>query len=224
MRRFVIVGVLVGLTAGAARWWLRHRRFGAGFVNRFVNPVLMGRRLAGFGRSELGTIEHIGRRSGMRRLTPVHPEPTVDGFRIVVPLAAESEWARNVIAAGHCRLQLHDVVYELDEPRLIAPEDVEDLPRILRRLETALGFRYLALRRFNAAAGQLEALATPVAPVEEVPEVAAKVEPGVELLVASATAASAPAEPMAVDAGPEAPPVVRRTRTQRRSRSSTARR
>ena len=31
------------------------------------------------------------------------------------PLGDHSEWARNVLAAGHCRLQLRDVVYELDD-------------------------------------------------------------------------------------------------------------
>jgi hypothetical protein len=93
-------------------------------------------------------------------VTPVHPEPTVDGFRIVVPLASESGWARNVIAAGHCRLQLHDIVDELDEPRMISPHEVDGIPRVVRLLQTALGFRFLALRTFAAATGQLDEFAT----------------------------------------------------------------
>jgi hypothetical protein len=168
-------------------------------------------------------IEHIGRRSGIRRLTPVHPEPTVDGFRIVVPLATESEWARNVLAAGHCRLQLHDVVYELDEPRLIAPEDIEGLPGILRRLETALGFRYLALRRFNIAAGLLEEHPAHAASPEVIPEVIP--EPSAaDGPVAVATGSRAPVDAGAIEAGADAATAPRRTRTQRRPRSSIARR
>ena len=74
-------------------------------------PRLLQRGLAGGAKSEIGTLEHFGRMSGVRRLTPVHPEPTPAGFRVMVPLGSHSQWARNVLAAGHCRLQLHDVVY-----------------------------------------------------------------------------------------------------------------
>ena len=127
MRRFLsLTAVLVtlgGLVGGVAVW-RRNRRLGTGFVNRVVNPLLLERGLAGRRASELGMLEHVGRRTGLRRLTPVHPEATASGFRIMVPLAEDSEWARNVLAAGHCRLQLHDRVYELDEPVMVAPEVV----------------------------------------------------------------------------------------------------
>lgn len=155
MRRlFGIVGLAV-VGAAFVAWWRQNRRCGTAFVNGVVNPALMRRRLTGSGRSEIGTLEHVGRTSGTRRLTPVHPEPTADGFRIIVPLGAESQWARNVLAAGHCRLQLHDTVYDLDEPKLITPEEAEGLPRLAQRLESYLGFRYLALRTFAAAHGEL---------------------------------------------------------------------
>jgi hypothetical protein len=151
---FGIVG-LAFVGAAVVAWWRQNRRFGAAFVNRVVNPALVRRRLAGSGRSEIGTLEHIGRTTGTRRLTPVHPEPTVDGFRIIVPLGPESQWARNVLAAGHCRLQLHDTVYDLDEPTLLTPEEIEGLPRLVQRIESYLGFRYLALRTFASAHGEL---------------------------------------------------------------------
>jgi hypothetical protein len=150
----IVAAVTVGVLA-----WRRNRRLGTRFVNAVVNPALVRRGLAGKGRSEIGTLEHVGRRSGVRRLTPVHPEPTTDGFRIVVPLGSESAWARNVLAAGHCRLQLHDVVYDLDEPRMVAPAELDGIPRLLRAAEGALGFQYLVLHRFGAAAGALDPVA-----------------------------------------------------------------
>jgi hypothetical protein len=155
--RFVIVGLgaLGALVVAGAVAWRRNRRLGSGIVNSVVNPRMIRHGLAGSGASEIGTLEHMGRRSGLRRLTPVHPEPTADGFRIIVPLGAQSEWARNVVAAGHCRLQLHDVVYELDEPRLVAASEVGDLPAPVRHLAAALGFDYLLLRRFASAPGTL---------------------------------------------------------------------
>ena len=159
MRRMLWVVATISGVVTLGGWavsaWRRDPRIGSGFMNRVLNPRLMDHGLAGSGRSEIGMLEHIGRRSGTRRLTPVHPEPTPDGFRIVVPLGAQSEWARNVLASGHCRLQLHDVVYELDEPSLVPASQVASLPAVLRRVLGGLGFQYLLLRRFAAAPGTL---------------------------------------------------------------------
>lgn len=160
MRRTVWViaagAALGGIACGAIIDWRRNPRLGTMFVNTVVNPRLLRRGLAGGGTSEIGTIEHFGRRSGVRRLTPVHPEVAPDGIRVLVPLGPHSEWARNVLAAGHCRLQLHDLVYELDEPRMIPANEVEDLPWVVRRVMGALGFEYLKLRTFGVKPGALE--------------------------------------------------------------------
>jgi deazaflavin-dependent oxidoreductase (nitroreductase family) len=102
-------------------------------------------------------LEHVGRRSGIRRVAMVHPVPTDDGFRIIVPLGEESEWARNVLAAGHCRLQVGDTVYELDEPALVQPGEVPEVPAVFRWVQGELGFRWFRLHQFAAAAGALEA-------------------------------------------------------------------
>jgi deazaflavin-dependent oxidoreductase (nitroreductase family) len=160
MRRIiVVVGASAALGAaatGAVIAWRRNPRIGTAFVNSVVNPMLLRRGLAGGGASEIGTLEHVGRTSGLRRLTPVHPEPTPEGFRIIVPLGPHSQWASNVLAAGHCRLQLHDVVYDLDEPTMVAAADVADLPAAIRRVMTTLGFEYLVLRTFRMTPGTLE--------------------------------------------------------------------
>jgi deazaflavin-dependent oxidoreductase (nitroreductase family) len=171
MTRFLSIAVVLAVVGGLARWalaaWRRDRRIGTTFVNGVVNPLLVRRGLAGGGASEIGTLEHIGRRTGLRRLTPVHPEPTADGFRVMVPLGEQSEWARNVLAAGHCRLQVHDVVYELDEPTMVAASRVDDLPIVVRRLASWLGFQYLTLHRFGVAPGTLPLIgADPAIPRE----------------------------------------------------------
>lgn len=145
-----------GAAAGAVVIWRRNPRVGSAFVNSVVNPRLLKRGLVGGRTSEIGTIEHFGRISGVRRLTPVHPEVTSDGFRIMVPLGPHSQWARNVLTAGHCRLQLHDIVYDLDEPALVPAIDVDALPTAVRRGMAALGFEYLTLRTFDSEPGSLE--------------------------------------------------------------------
>lgn len=168
MRRIVsAIAVVAVIGVVAARAWRRNPRIGTAFVNSVVNPALLRRGLAGGAASELGTIEHVGRKTGIRRLTPVHPEPTRDGYRVLVPLGESSEWARNVIAAGHCRLHLHESVIDLDEPLLVRAAEVDGLAWPVRRLMAALGFEYLTLHTFATHAGRLETTATEPAVVEE---------------------------------------------------------
>jgi deazaflavin-dependent oxidoreductase (nitroreductase family) len=146
MRKLMCFAATAAGLYGAVRWWRQNRRAGADFVNRIVDPWLEGHGVIRGSHGELGLIEHIGRKSGTVRRTPVHPMPTADGFRIIVPIGDKSQWARNVLAAGHCRLELGDRQIELDEPVLEQPADVSDLPRPVRALFEWLGFRYLRLR------------------------------------------------------------------------------
>jgi hypothetical protein len=160
MRKLVlaVAALAAALVAGLAVYWRWFPRAGLKWTNERFNPWLVEHGLSGAGRSEIGTLEHFGRRTGTRHLTPIHPVPTAEGFRVVVPLADRSEWARNVLAAGHCRIQLRDVVHELDEPVLVRAIDVRELPRPIRWAEERLGFRYLLLHRFAEHPGELEAL------------------------------------------------------------------
>ena len=73
-----------------------------------------------------------------------------------MPLGPKSEWARNVIAAGHCRMQLHDTVYELDEPVLLAASEIPEIAAPVAWALDRLGVEYLLLRRFAEAPGRLE--------------------------------------------------------------------
>ena len=157
MRRsiYIIGGLAVGLYAGA-QWWRRNPRVGTRFANEVVDPWLMRRGFVDQSQGELAILEHVGRRSGTVRLTLVHPERIPDGVRIMVPLGDRSEWARNVLAAGHCRMQVGDVILDLDEPMIVEPTELGDLPAPLRTLYGWLGFRYLVLHRFAESTGSLD--------------------------------------------------------------------
>jgi deazaflavin-dependent oxidoreductase (nitroreductase family) len=168
------VGVLASLAIGGIAWWRRHPRSGSSWVNRVVDPWLVRQGIIEKSEGEIGLIEHVGRKSGTVRVSPVHPVPTVDGFRIIVPLGTESHWAQNVLAAGRCRLQVGDTVYELDEPVLVSPTSLAEIPAAAAYLMSWLGFRYLELRRSAEAPGAL----TP--PVEQ----AETAEPPIEREVA----------------------------------------
>jgi deazaflavin-dependent oxidoreductase (nitroreductase family) len=157
MRRLVGLGALAAAIGAAVMWWRGNRRFGASYVNRVIDPWLVRQGIVSKSEGELGLLEHVGRKSGLVRVTPVHPVATDTGFRIIVPLGEESHWAQNVLAAGHCRIQVGEVVHELDEPALVAPSSVEGLPPVAAKAMDWLGFRYLELRRFAEHPGTLEA-------------------------------------------------------------------
>ena len=157
MRKLALsAGMVAAIAAGIVVAWRRNPRIGTRFVNEKLNPFLVERGLAGAGRSELGTLEHIGRRTGTRHLTPIHPVATEDGFRITVPLGETSEWARNVLSAGHCRMQLQGTVYELDEPVLLAAGELGEMRAPATWIFEGLGYRYLLLRSFAERRGTLD--------------------------------------------------------------------
>ena len=151
MRKLFFLATAVGGLFGAVLWWRGHPRAGTGFVNRVVNPWLVRSGLIGGTRGELALVEHVGRRSGTVRLTPIHPMPIDGGYRIIVPVGERSEWVRNILAAGHGRLVIGDRVVELDEPVVETPTQVPGVPRPVRALFEWLGFRYLRLRTFGEA-------------------------------------------------------------------------
>lgn len=167
MRKLLALALGIGAVVVGAAATVRYTRFGSGFVNRVVNPVLVQRGFSGSGPSELGTLEHVGRRTGIRRLTPLHPVRTENGFRFVVPLGERSEWVQNVVAAGHCRMQLHDVVYELDEPVLLAASELPDIAPPLAWMLDMIGAEYLLLRTFAEAPGQLAPVVADESPATE---------------------------------------------------------
>ena len=93
MRKTIAIIAVATEALGAAVYlWRRDPRIDSAFVNSVVNPWLLRRGLAGGRYSEIGPIEHIGRKSGIRWLTPVHPEHTPEGYRVMLPLGAQSEW------------------------------------------------------------------------------------------------------------------------------------
>jgi deazaflavin-dependent oxidoreductase (nitroreductase family) len=157
--------VILGAVAASAAvaWWTGHRRFGSRWINRVADPWLVSHGMIERSGGEIGLIEHVGRRTGIVRVSPVHPVRSENGFRIVVPLGLESEWAQNVLAAGHCRLRIGDEVHELDEPLLVSPLAVAGRSAVIAHLTDLLGFRYLLLHRFDVSPAAVMAETEPAA-------------------------------------------------------------
>jgi len=82
--------------------------------NRFVLPLAGTRAMPLY-----GVLEHRGRRSGKTFRTPVVVRPTVDGFIVPMPWGEQTDWCRNVRAAGECVVRWKGRDYSLVQPEVI---------------------------------------------------------------------------------------------------------
>jgi deazaflavin-dependent oxidoreductase (nitroreductase family) len=97
----------------------RLARFNLKVTNRVLGPL--AERLPGF-----GIVIHRGRRSGREHRTPVNIFRHGDGYVIALTYGKDSQWVRNVLAAGEL-----DVEIRGRRIHLIAPEVVHDERRRL---------------------------------------------------------------------------------------------
>lgn len=85
-------------------------------LNRLTTHVAP--RMPGF-----GVVVHRGRRSGREYHTPVNVFPRTDGVRIALTYGADSDWVKNVLAAGGCQLHTRGQHLRLSEPQLVHDPD-----------------------------------------------------------------------------------------------------
>lgn len=97
----------------------RLARFNLVVTNRVVGPF--ARRLPGF-----AIVSHVGRRSGRVYRTPVNLYRADGRYVIALTYGSDSQWVRNVLAAGAV-----DVETRSRRLHLVAPEVIEDAQRSL---------------------------------------------------------------------------------------------
>ena len=95
------------------------------------------------GRAAFADLEHVGRRTGTVRHTPVRAFRRGDAVVIGVNFGNRSDWVQNVLAAGSCRMHLGRELLDLTDPRLVPVADgVRDMPRLF-----GLGLRFVVRTR-----------------------------------------------------------------------------
>jgi deazaflavin-dependent oxidoreductase (nitroreductase family) len=124
-----------------------------GFVTHSFNPLVMGFGLAGGRRSPWAVLEHVGRSSGTTYYTPIYAMTAGDHAFVRLPYGTDVHWLRNVQAAGHCRMQAHEMIFELDEPAIIPASDNPLVPSTLRAPLDRTGRKYLRLHVLDRAPG-----------------------------------------------------------------------
>lgn len=71
-------------------------------------------------------VTHVGRRSGATYRTPLDAFPTTTGWVLVARYGPESDWVRNVLAAGAATLRVDGVDHRLDSPRLVGVDTARE--------------------------------------------------------------------------------------------------
>lgn len=88
-------------------------RRGARVQRAVINPVM--RNVAGR-IPVMSQVVHTGRRSGREYRTPVDAFRSGDVVRIALGFGTDSDWVRNVTAAGHFRLVRREGTLDLADP------------------------------------------------------------------------------------------------------------
>jgi deazaflavin-dependent oxidoreductase (nitroreductase family) len=109
---------------------IRFRKRWVAAFNLAVTNRITGRfaaRLPGF-----GILTHIGRKSGSVYRTPVNVFRAPEGFDIALTYGPDSEWVRNVVAAGGCQLETRHVRYQLSSPTVVHDPTRRRFPLFVR--------------------------------------------------------------------------------------------
>jgi deazaflavin-dependent oxidoreductase (nitroreductase family) len=105
----------------------RLARFNRLVTNRILGP------LATFVPG-MATVIHNGRKSGRVYRTPVLLFRRGDRYIIALTYGPETDWVRNVLAAGECDLETRGRTFHLTNPRLIHDPQRRAMPPIVRQV------------------------------------------------------------------------------------------
>ena len=110
----------------AVRRW---NNAGLNKVTRRVAPWMPG----------LGVVVHRGRRSGRVYQTPVNVFAVPGGYILALTYGPDTDWVKNVLAAGGCELRTGGRVVRLTAPRLFHDEARRDIRPLERQVLRVIG-------------------------------------------------------------------------------------
>jgi deazaflavin-dependent oxidoreductase (nitroreductase family) len=96
-------------------------RFNAHVTNRVSRPL--AGRLPGF-----AVVTHVGRRSGRTYQTPVNMFRDGERYVIALTYGADTQWVKNVMAAGRCDVRTNGTTVRLCEPRIFRDPERRPFP------------------------------------------------------------------------------------------------
>ncbi|HMF82277.1 MAG TPA: nitroreductase family deazaflavin-dependent oxidoreductase [Acidimicrobiia bacterium] len=99
-------------------------------INRDVTNHVsrpLARHLPGF-----AVVTHVGRRSGRTYRTPVNMFRDGERYVFALTYGADSQWVKNVMAAGSCEVRTQGTTVRLCEPRIFTDPDRRLVPAPVR--------------------------------------------------------------------------------------------
>jgi deazaflavin-dependent oxidoreductase (nitroreductase family) len=116
-------------------------------LTRVLNPMigkLAGRRHF----SMAAQLRHRGRRSGRGYVTPVGARLAGDSLLIALTFGNQSDWVRNVLAAGGCEARLRGGDYAAAAPELLSWDEAGPFLRTAFKTREQAMLRLLGIRQF----------------------------------------------------------------------------
>ena len=102
------------------------------FTNRITG--LFAGWLPGF-----GILTHVGRKSGKVYRTPINVFRASNGFIIALTYSGQSEWVKNVLAAGGCEPKTRGRKYQLSAPKVVRDPSRKRFPFPVRLVLRTVG-------------------------------------------------------------------------------------
>jgi deazaflavin-dependent oxidoreductase (nitroreductase family) len=124
---FAVAGILV---MRFRKRWLA--KINIAFTNRITS--LFAGWFPGF-----GILTHVGRKSGKIYRTPVNVFRASNGFIIALTYSSQSEWVKNVLAAGGCELKTRGKKYQLSAPKVVRDPTRKRFPFPVRLVLRTVG-------------------------------------------------------------------------------------
>lgn len=116
-------------------------------MTKVLNPLIV--RFAGRRHFPMAAqIQHVGRRSGKAYVTPATAHMHGDVILIALTFGNQSDWSRNVRAAGGCTIRINGRDYHATNPELLNREDAGNLLKSTFSPVERAGFRLLGIRQF----------------------------------------------------------------------------
>ena len=86
-----------------------------------------------------GILTHVGRKSGKVYRTPINVFRASNGFIIALTYSGQSEWVKNVLAAGGCELKTRGRKYQLSAPKVVRDPSRKRFPFPVRLVLRTVG-------------------------------------------------------------------------------------
>ncbi|NIA25014.1 MAG: nitroreductase family deazaflavin-dependent oxidoreductase [Gammaproteobacteria bacterium] len=108
-------------------------KFNRHVTNKVVGPIAKVMPL-------LGVVHHVGRKSGRQYTTPVTAIAHHGEFVIPLTYGRDTDWVKNVVAAGGCHFETRGRIMEMSDPQFLPTgEGLRAMPTlfhlVLARLE-----------------------------------------------------------------------------------------